>query len=225
MIRVLVVDDDFRVAALHAGVVGEIDGCEVAGAVTSLGRAQQALAEGGIDLVIADQHLPDGSGVELVGTADAAVLLVTADGDAATIRRALVRGALGYIVKPFDLRLLAERVADFQRLLQGADARGRLDQARIDALFGQLTAHPAGAAPPPKGRSLVTASAVAELLRTSPEPLTALDVAAHVGTSRATAQRYLADLVAAGQAELSLRYGVSGRPQHSYAWVRAPRRP
>jgi response regulator of citrate/malate metabolism len=36
--------------------------------------------------------------------------------------------------------------------------------------------------------------------------------------SRATAARYLADLVDAGRVRMSLRYGSTGRPEHRYAW-------
>jgi response regulator of citrate/malate metabolism len=32
------------------------------------------------------------------------------------------------------------------------------------------------------------------------------------------AQRYLADLAAAGRVDVTLRYGSAGRPEHRYAW-------
>ena len=70
----------------------------------------------------------------------------------------------------------------------------------------------------PKGRSAVTADAIADVLRSAREALTAVDVAEATGVSRATAQRYLSDLSRAGRVELSLRYGATGRPEHRYAW-------
>ncbi len=72
----------------------------------------------------------------------------------------------------------------------------------------------------PKGRSTITAQAVAALLRTHQGPMTAIAVAEEVGVSRATAQRYLADLVDEQLVTLSLRYGTHGRPEHSYEWSR-----
>jgi two-component system CitB family response regulator len=55
----------------------------------------------------------------------------------------------------------------------------------------------------------------------SSTPLTAADVATSLGLSRPTAQRYLADLAAAGRAEVTLRYGTTGRPEHRYTWRHA----
>jgi two-component system CitB family response regulator len=59
---------------------------------------------------------------------------------------------------------------------------------------------------------------VADCLRGTPEAQTASEVATRLGLSRPTAQRYLADLAAAGRAEVTLRYGSAGRPEHRYAW-------
>jgi two-component system CitB family response regulator len=51
--------------------------------------------------------------------------------------------------------------------------------------------------------------------------LSASEVAAHLGTSRATAQRYLARLEAAGRITMTLRYGSAGRPEHRYRYQRS----
>lgn len=60
---------------------------------------------------------------------------------------------------------------------------------------------------------------VLEALRSAPEPLSATDVAERLGVSRATAQRYLANPVQRGLADLSLNYGDTGRPEHRYRAV------
>ncbi|MFE4459817.1 helix-turn-helix domain-containing protein, partial [Nocardia tengchongensis] len=51
--------------------------------------------------------------------------------------------------------------------------------------------------------------------------LSAAQVAAAIGISRATAQRYLASLVGMGDLRMQLRYGSTGRPEQEYS---APRR-
>lgn len=219
-LRVLVVDDDFRVASLHAGVVAGVPDCEVVGQATTLADALGLLDRA--DLVLADQFLPDGDGLELVGRGDASVLMVTAADDPATIARALRRGAAGYLVKPFDPALLSARVAQQVRFHQAA-ARVSGNQQSVDALTALLRPAP----PPAPARSTtgVTAQAVAKLLATREDSLTAHEVAEAIGVSRATAQRHLSDLVEAGQAELTLRYGITGRPQHHYSAARhTPRR-
>ena len=50
-----------------------------------------------------------------------------------------------------------------------------------------------------------------------PLELSAADVAARVGVSRATAQRYLAALAADGLVTMKLSYGTTGRPEHRYS--------
>lgn len=217
-VRVLVVDDDFRVASVHASVAARVSGCEVVGEATTLAQARSLLAEG-VDLIIADEYLPDGSGADLIGAADAAVLLVTASDDHTTVRRALVRGAIGYVVKPFGLKLLADRVADFVRFSEALDAPGPRDQATIDGLV-RMAGPRAPQLAQPKGRSAVTATAVAEVVREASGPVTAVVVAEAIGVSRATAQRYLADLVDSGAVELGLHYRSAGRPEHHYTWAR-----
>jgi response regulator of citrate/malate metabolism len=76
----------------------------------------------------------------------------------------------------------------------------------------------APAAALPKGRSAFTAESVRDALKDATGPMTAVEIAEAVGVSRATAQRYLADLARSGRAELTLRYGSTGRPEHCYAW-------
>lgn len=219
-IRVLVVDDDFRVASVHAAVAGRVPGCRVVGQATSLAQARRLLVDPGADLIIADQVLPDGSGTDLVGATDASVLLVTAADDPATVQRALVRGVIGYIVKPFGLATLADRVADYVRFRETLAHLAAPDQAAIDDLIARVRFRtPQAVSLPPKGGSAVTGTAIADLLRDSPGPLTAVAVADVIGISRATAQRYLSDLVDAGHVVLSLRYGTAGRPEHSYSWT------
>lgn len=215
-LRVLVVDDDFRVAAMHAAALERLRGCRVVGQATTLTEAVELLLSRPVDLVLADEYLPDGSGTDLVGTSDASVLMVTAADSWPRVRRALARGAVGYIVKPFPMSLLLERVADYGRFREAAAADRPVTQAGIDELAASL--RPRSQPRAPKGRSAITAQAVAALLQSRPGPMTAIAVAEAVGISRATAQRYLADLVEEQVVTLSLRYGTHGRPEHSYEW-------
>ena len=62
-LTVLVVDDDFRVANMHAGIVNALPGFTVAATVNTLAAAREADA---VDLALVDVYLPDGSGVDFV---------------------------------------------------------------------------------------------------------------------------------------------------------------
>jgi len=217
MIRVLVVEDDFRVARLHADLVGSLDGFEVVGVAHTAQDALALAADRSPDLVLLDEHLPDERGTNLIRRLEAAVMLVSAETDAEVILRAVSGGAVNVVIKPFAPAVLVQRLAAFARF-RDALAAGQVDQRGVDRALAVLREGDSPAGAMPKGRSAVTADAVRDALLGASEALTAQEVAELTGVSRATAQRYLADLVSAGRVELGLRYGATGRPEHRYTW-------
>lgn len=212
--NVLVVDDDFRVASLHAGIVDAIKGFTVVATVNNVSDAHAAAAAGTIDLALVDVYLPDGSGVDLIADlpCDAMVLSATTEGD--TIRAALAAGALSLLVKPFTPVDLAARLAGYARYRRIL-ARTTLDQHDVDAALDSLHQR-LPTQQPPSVLASPTKDAVLQALRSSREPMSSGEVSTLVGISRATAQRYLTTLAADGQVKMRLRYGTTGRPQQEF---------
>lgn len=66
LLQVLVVDDDFRVAQIHADVVTATRGFEVVGTARTVAEARELIATRQPDLLLADVYLPDGNGIDLV---------------------------------------------------------------------------------------------------------------------------------------------------------------
>lgn len=217
-VRVVVVDDDFRVAQLHAQYVAAVPGFEVVAVVHDAEATRRVVATLAPDLVLLDMYLPDELGTDLAPQLRCDVLMVTAASDAASVRRALGAGVINYLVKPFTLPELADRLRAYARYRQQLERPGSLQQADIDRAVRTLREGDLVDGTVPKGRSTQTARLVVDRLRSSPEPQTATEVATALGLSRPTAQRYLADLAAAGRVDVSLRYGTAGRPEHRYAW-------
>jgi response regulator of citrate/malate metabolism len=219
MIRVLVVEDDFRVAQVHVGFTARAEGFTVVGTARTAAECRTILAARPVDLVLLDSYLPDESGLDLLAGLRVDTIMLTAASDTASVRLALARGALNYLVKPFTAEQLGERLAAYRRY-RGALAGDRnLGQDEIDRLWRLL--HEGDRPAVPKGQSAVTAHLVSEALRHAAEPLTAAEIADSLGISRATAQRYLAALARDGVAEMRLRYGSTGRPEHRYRWLTA----
>ena len=221
-IRVLVVDDDFRVAGIHAAFVERTEGFEVAGSSRTAAAALADVARLEPDLVLMDIYLPDGNGLDVVRTLlerphPPHVIVITAARELAAVRQAMQLGALHYLVKPFGYEVLAEQLESYRRLRNRLD---RLDetpgQADVDELFQLLRSAPAATTRPPKGTSAPTLSLVLDAVRAGDEPISASQVAERVGVSRVTAQRYLTYLERHGVLSLHLRYGTSGRPENRY---------
>lgn len=222
MIKVLVVDDDFRVAAMHAQFVRRVAGFEVVGVAHTAAEAAEIAARLRPDLALLDQYLPDGFGTDLATRLGCDVIMLSAASEATVVRAALGRGVVNYLVKPFTEADLADRLRAYGRFRGQLGSEGPLDQADIDRALRALHEGDRLEAAVPKGRSAQTTNLVVDTLRSATQPLTAADVAGQLGLSRATAQRYLSDLAAAGRVRVELRYGTTGRPEHLYRWPDPP---
>ena len=217
-LSVLVVEDDFRVADMHAGIVSALPGFTVAGTANTLAAARKADP---VDLALVDVYLPDGSGIDLVRELDCDTIMLSAATEAETVRAAIAAGALGYLVKPFSPTELAARLAGYARYRRIL-AAGNLGPADIDTALDALRPRvapqqSAAAAPSPTKVLVLAALAAAE------GPLSAAEVAAEIGVSRATAQRYLAALATGDEVKIGLRYGSTGRPEQELVAKSKPR--
>jgi response regulator of citrate/malate metabolism len=219
VIRVLVVDDDFRVAQVHARFAERVPGFEVVAVAHSAAQAREAAAAHRPDLVLLDVYLPDEPGTALLGELDADAIVLTAAAEAATVRAALARGALNYLIKPFSAAQLAARLTAYARYREVLARRGELAQSTVDGAVQALHAGDVLEPRMPKGQSPVTAQLVADALRGAGHPRSASDIATALGIARGTAQRYLSVLARGGRAQMTLRYGATGRPEHLYRWL------
>lgn len=218
MIRTLIVDDDFRVAGVHAGFVKEIPGFTVVGTAYSAAEARARVRELTPDLVLLDVYLPDEPGLGLLAELHTDAIVLSAATDTRSIRAAIQAGAVNYLIKPFTTRQLTDRLTSYARYRQLLVEDRNLEQDEIDRAFRIL--HEQDQTAPPKGQSSATARLVSEHLRTAGRPLSAAEVAAELGIARATAQRYLTTLADMGTVEMRLRYGATGRPEHEYGFMR-----
>jgi two-component system CitB family response regulator len=210
-LRVLILDDDFRVGQLHQGIVDEHPAFLVTQTVRSLAEARDSIRSSRPDLLLADVFLPDGDGIALVRESGIDAILISAADDAPTVRRALRSGAVGYLVKPFERRALSgllDRYSRYRNLLAGDLAVRQEDVDRALAIL-----HGAGE-PVSLSRSATEQLVLAAL---GDGEASAAEVGERVGISRATAQRHLAALAARTIVEVRLRYGATGRPEHRYA--------
>src|SRR6187455_2749577 len=131
--RVLLVEDDARLATMVADYLGEA-GFRVVVAATGQ-AAMQAIGTEGFDLVILDLMLPDADGLDLCRSirarSDIPMLMLTARGDPLDRVVGLELGADDYLPKPFEPR---ELLARLRAILRRRNAPGSADVLR----FGRL---------------------------------------------------------------------------------------
>ncbi|AWI28555.1 response regulator [Streptomyces tirandamycinicus] len=222
--NVLVVDDDFMVARLHTRYVSATPGFSVAGVAHSGAEALRAVDRLRPDLVLLDVYLPDMDGIEVLRELRAAerpdagrqpvdVLFITAARDAGTVRSALRAGALHYLIKPFSASALQEQLRHVASLRSRLESLDEARQEDVDRIFGT---RPRGSRELPKGLAAHTADLVDRILREHPGGMSASECAEAGSLSRVSARRYLEYFAETGRAEVTLRYGGTGRPERRY---------
>ncbi len=144
--RLLIVEDNVRLAQLMARLVGENGyATDIAASVE---EAHAAIALADYDVILLDLSLPDGDGRDVLNAvrqrqSHAFVIVVTARGDVVSRVGALNAGADDYIVKPFsDEELIARIRAVRRRARQIQDEVLVAGNVRLDT--GSLTLTIAG---------------------------------------------------------------------------------
>ncbi|WP_027184531.1 response regulator [Desulfovibrio inopinatus] len=228
-IRVLIVEDDERIADLHRRFTERVDGCEVVGVSHDLESAWDMIEILEPDLVLLDIYFPDGDGLSLLRNIRAKgletdVILITAAREVATLKEALRGGVFDYIIKPVIMKRFQECLGQFRTYRQRLRQCDNIEQQDVDTIFHSKST--AGRTVPrddlPKGVDRLTLDKVRAVVD-APEAehgLSAEAVGTSIGVSRSTARRYLEYLVSVGVVVADLVYGTVGRPERKYFRVR-----
>jgi response regulator of citrate/malate metabolism len=222
-ITVLVVDDDYRVATVHAAFVERVPGFRVIGQAHTAADALELARSLHPDLVLMDIYLPDGDGLHVVrellnAPPSPAVMVISAASDIATVRLAVQLGAVHYLVKPFGFAAIAERLDAFRNAYAHiTEWPDEATQDDVNKIFDLLRVTSTTNLAAESSHLAPTLQLVYQAVAASDSSLSAADIAAIVGISRATAQRYLTRLELTDTVKLELRYGSTGRPENRYS--------
>lgn len=222
-IRVLIMEDDYRVAEINKKFTEKIDGFEVCGVASTIKEALEILPVVEPDLILLDVFFPDGNGIDMLRKVRNEyrlidVILITADKELETVQEAIRGGVIDYIIKPvmFDrFRKTLNKYSEYRRQLTTID--NDVNQQKVDQLLDSIRKKAEQKPDIPKGIDPLTLHKVKkELLAYENKAVTAEDFGKQIGLSRTTARRYLEYMVSTDYISAELAYGQVGRPERVY---------
>ena len=211
-IRVLIVEDDRKIAEIQRRFVERLDAVELCGIAHTLADARDLTEVFAPDLMLLDVYLPDGNGLELLRE-----LRASDSATDVTLRSALRGGVFDYILKPLVFERLQEAVDRYRTHLETLSTLRQVAQREVDALLPRGGSDATAELPPrlPKGIDSLTLDRIREVVSQGGH-WSAEDVGAAMGASRTTARRYLEYLVGTGELTADVSYGSVGRPERRY---------
>jgi len=219
-IDVLIVEDESRLAEIHAEFIRNHFQFRAVGIASSLEEARRMMQTLKPRLVLLDNYLPDGRGIELMEDIvsfnyNCRVIFITAASDMETCAKAIRFGTFDYIIKPVSYDRLRRSLERFVRVLNAQQASDHVNQHRVDEMFNlhsknfQYERHS-------KGIEELTLKRIMDIFSGEGKTHTADSVAKEIGTSKTTARRYLEYCVETRFLLVEISYGKIGRPERIY---------
>jgi len=222
-LKVLIVDDDPKIAEIHRHFTEKVDHFSVCGIAENLEDAEKMSALFEPDLILLDLYFPEGLGTDILWKIRARhqatdVILITAAKEMGPLQEAMRGGVFDYILKPVMFPRFREALERFYEHRTALSCRSTaLDQQEVDRLLHPYKDSAAGEPEYPKGIDPLTLKKIIDVFKQPhPEGLNAEEVGGQIGASRTTARRYLEYLSANGQLKAELIYGAVGRPERKY---------
>ncbi|MFI8415856.1 two-component response regulator DpiA [Serratia sp. NPDC078593] len=222
-LNILIVEDETPLAEMHAEFIKQNGGCRQIWLAGDLSQARMMTTRFKPDLILLDNFLPDGRGIELLRELTlqgypGGIVFITAASDMDTVAEALRYGVFDYLIKPLAYDRLTQTLQRFSQRRKALKDNARVNQRRIDEMFNTY-ARSEQQASLPVGIDELTLRKVRELFSDAGARHTAESVAQQIGLSRTTARRYLEFCTTHQQLIAEIIYGKVGRPQRTY---RAP---
>ena len=207
--RVLIIEDDPMVAMIHKEYFKRKELTDDLNHVTSLEAAKDYLKKNKVDLIVLDNYLTDGQGVEFLPELKGyPIIMITAANDVQTVEAALSNGVVDYLVKPFTYERFSQaidKVQDYVNLL----SKEKINQDLIDDYLnsGRVEEEEDSL---PKGLSRITLKKVIEAIQQQNTGFTTQQIADILDISRITIRKYLNHLVNINVLSEDAEYYTSG---------------
>ncbi|HHR5886115.1 TPA: two-component response regulator DpiA [Providencia alcalifaciens] len=219
-IKILIVEDELLLAEMHAEYIKAYPACDKVWLAGNLAEARKMIEYMKPDLILLDNYLPDGKGIDLVhellqerNSAD--IVFTTAASDMETVTEAIRLGVFDYLVKPVAYERLGQTLDRYIQRKSVLYGTNKTNQSQIDDMFNTY-ARGESKEELPTGIDALTLDKVLALFAASDAEYTAETIAETIKLSRTTARRYLEYCLAQHKIEAEIEYGKVGRPQRIY---------
>jgi two-component system, CitB family, response regulator CitT len=223
MIKVVIAEDDFRIAQVQEQFLQKLTGVKLVGKALNAKETMEILGENEVDLLLLDVYMPDELGTDLLSkirenypTID--IIMVTAATERAMLEKAIKYGVCNYLLKPVTMEKFVETIENYKRKKELLSNRDEVDQTLIDRFFGTSTQPTISQKDLPTGVDRHTLKKVKEVVEEL-RGVSIEEMGEKLGVSRTTARRYLEYLVLIGVCTAKHEYGIVGRPQRKYYFV------
>ena len=130
--RILIIEDDPMVAMIHKEYFKRKELSNDLNHVSTLEKAKKFLSDSKVDLIVLDNYLADGQGIEFLPELKGyPIIMITAANDVQTVEAVLTNGVVDYLVKPFTYERFSQaidKVQDYMELL----SKEKINQDLID---------------------------------------------------------------------------------------------
>ncbi|WP_058912189.1 response regulator [Entomohabitans teleogrylli] len=221
-ITTLIVEDEPLLAEILVDTIKQFSQYQVVGIADKLESAQKLLRIYQPQLILLDNFLPDGKGLELIkytvsNNYTGRIIFITADNHMDTISEAIRLGVFDYLIKPVHYQRLQHALERFARYRSSLRSSEQASQTHVDALFNiQAKECPLSPSPMMRGIDETTLARVRQLFRDEETEHTAESLARLLGSSKTTARRYLEQGIKDDFLEAEIHYGKVGRPERIY---------
>lgn len=221
-IKVLIVEDDPKIAEIHRHFTAKVDGFSVCGIAGTLEDAEKMSELLSPDLILLDLYFPEGLGMEILWKLRSRqqatdVILITAAKELEPLQEAMRGGIFDYILKPVMFSRFEEALERFRHHHLQFSQGTALEQRDVDRLLHPYQDKQPGEPTTPKGIDPLTLKKIEAVFTSGDdEGLSAEEAGEKTGVSRTTARRYLEYMTTTGHLSAELIYGAVGRPERRY---------
>ncbi|MFV9510365.1 response regulator [Tepidibacillus sp. LV47] len=219
MYRIVIIEDDYRIAEINRGFVEQVKGFQVVGIALNGKTGMEMIDKYQPDLVLLDVYIPDISGEKIFrlikeNYPKIDIITITAAKEVTTLEYFLRYGVFDYLIKPIRMERLQYSLKKYHQYREKLKKEKELDQHEIDSIMDKSFANDREKSP--KGIDPITLERIQRFIAQLQTGFTAEEVAKQLGISRTTARRYLEYLLKKEEIKAELRYGTVGRPERVY---------